>query len=217
VVYTPIPIIHADFSINPRTLAASRKMGNPLDVDMVQEATRAVLEKREEMLVGSSTSITFGGGSIFTYLTHGDRNQYTLTGAWTAITGEQILSDVLDMMQMSIADRKYGPWMLYIPTGYQTVLGNNFVSNYPGSIRARLLELEGLKGIKVIDKLPAGNVLLVEMATSTVRLINGMGIQVVQWQVGGSLSPTEYKVLAIQVPEVRSDANGHCGVVHGAV
>jgi len=217
-VYTPIPVIHADFSISPRALAASRRLGNPLDVDAVQEATRVVLEKREEMLVGSSTLMTFGGGSVYTYLTHEDRNQYTLTGAWTGLTGAQILADVQGMIQASVTDRHYGPWMLYIPTAYQTVLGDDYTSGYPKSVRDRLLELEGLDGIKVLDKLPANQVVLVEMAPGTVRIINGMGIQVVQWVIGSNmLSPTEYKVICMQIPQVRSDAEGRCGIVHGSV
>lgn len=216
-VYTPIPIIHADFSISSRALEASRKLGNPLDVDMVQEATRVVMEKREEMLFGSSTSISFGGGSVWTYLTHQQRNQYTLTGAWTGLTGAQILADVQGMIGAAIADRHYGPFNLYIPTAYQTALGNDYSTGYPKSVRERLLELEGVAKMKTIDTLPANNVVLVEMLPTTVRLINGMGIQVVQWQVGSSLSPTEYKILCIQVPQIRADQAGHCGVVHGTV
>lgn len=216
-VYTPIPIIHADFAISSRALEASRKLGNPLDVDMVQEATRVVMEKREEMLFGASTSISFGGGSVYTYLTHPQNNDYTLTGAWTGLTGAQILADVQGMIGAAIADRHYGPFNLYIPTAYQTALGNDYTTGYPKSVRERLMELEGVTKIKTIDTLPANNVLLVEMLPTTVRLINGMGIQVVQWQVGSSLSPTEYKVLCIQVPQIRSDQAGHCGVVHGSV
>lgn len=216
-VYTPIPVIHADFSISSRALEASRKLGNPLDVDAVQEATRVVMEKREQLLFNiNETAYTFGGGSIYSYLDHPQRNQYSLTGAWSGLTGAQILADVLGMVQASIADRHYGPWMLYIPTAYQTVLSNDYVSGYPKSIRDRILEVEGIKGIKVIDTLPANNVVLPEMLPGTVRLINGMGIQVVQWQVGSSLSPTEYKVLCIQVPQVRGDQAGKCGVVHGS-
>jgi len=118
---------------------------------------------------------------------------------------------------MSIDARHYGPWMLYIPTAYQTVMGEDYTAGYPKSIRQRILEVEGIKGIKVIDTLPANNVVLVEMQTSTVRLVQGMATQVVQWQVGSSLSPTEYKGLRIAVPQVRVDQSGRSGIVHGSV
>jgi len=38
-----------------------------------------------------------------------------------------------------------------------------------------------------------------------------MPIQNVQWQTEGKFI-TKYKVLTIQVPQIRSDAEGHCGV-----
>jgi len=216
--YLPIPVIHSDFSISSRTLEASRRLGNPLDVDSVAEATRVVNDKLEHMLFNvDETPFSFGGGFIYSYLDHPSRNTYALGTAWSADTGANILADVLGMIQASVNDRHYGPWMLYIPTAYQTVMGEDYVAGYPKSIRARILEIEGIKGVKVIDTLPANNVVLVEMLTQTVRLVQGMATQVVQWQVGSSLSPTEYKVLRIAVPQVRATGDGSCGIVHGSV
>jgi len=40
--YLPIPIIHADYEINSRALAASRSLGNPLDTTMAERAARKV-------------------------------------------------------------------------------------------------------------------------------------------------------------------------------
>lgn len=216
--YLPIPVIHSDFSISSRNLESSRRLGNPLDVDSVSEATRVVNDKLEHMLFNvNETPFQFGGGYIYSYLDHPNRNQYALGTAWSADTGANILADVLSMIQMSIDARHYGPWMLYIPTAYQTVMGEDYTAGYPKSIRQRLLEVEGIKGVKVIDALPANNVALVEMLTQTVRLVQGMATQVVQWQVGSSLSPTEYKVLRIAVPQVRADQAGRSGIVHGSV
>ncbi len=215
--YLPIPVIHSDFDISSRALAASRNLGNPLDVDSVQAATRKVNETLEAMLFNTNqTPFGFGGGYIYSYLDHPSRNLYSLGTSWASDTGANILADVLGMMQMSIDAKHYGPWMLYIPTAYQKVLSEDYVSGYPKSIRARILEIEGIKGIKVIDTLPANNVVLVEMQAQTVRLVRGMGIQTVEWQVGSSLSPTKYKVLTIQVPQVRADQAGNCGIVHAS-
>ena len=216
--YLPIPVIHSDFSISSRVLEASRRLGNPLDIDAVAEATRVVNDKLENMLFNTNeTPYQFGGGYIYSYLDHPSRNTYVLGTAWSADTGANILTDVLGMIQASVDNRHYGPWMLYIPTAYQVVLGEDYTTGYPKSIRQRLLEIEGLKGVKVIDILPANNVVLVEMLSQTVRLVQGMATQVVQWQVGSSLSPTEYKVLRISAPQVRADQAGRSGIVHGSV
>ncbi len=212
--YLPLPIIHVDFEINARVLAASRTMGTPLDTTSVELATRKVLEKLEAMLF-TPTSYTFGGGTIYSYLSQGNRNLVTLAKHWDAAgtTGAEILADVVSMKQASIDDRHFGPWTLYIPTAYETVLEQDYTSTYPKSIRARIMEIQGIQGIKVVDTLTANNVLLVQMTSDVVRLVRGMGIQVVEWSTEGKMV-TKYKVMTIQVPQIRNDQAGRSGLVH---
>jgi len=50
-----------------------------------------------------------------------------------------------------------------------------------------------------IDRLPDDKVVMVQMSTDTVRLVNGMGIQNVQWSSEGNMV-NNYKVMTIQVP-----------------
>jgi hypothetical protein len=219
--YLPIPIIHVDFEINARALAASRSLGNPLDVDNVERGTRKINEMLETMLFGTSdtpygfgTAGDDGYNSIYSYCDHPKRNTGSLTGAWTALTGAQIITDVTNMKQASINDKHYGPWMLYVPTAYETVLDKDYDATTPGTtIRERIMKIAGIKGIKVIDTLAAGTVLLVQMTTDTVRLIRGMGVQVVEWMTEGQFI-TKYKVMTIQVPQIRADQDGNCGVIH---
>jgi uncharacterized linocin/CFP29 family protein len=213
--YMPIPIIHADFEINARVLAASRNMGNPLDVTAAENAARKVAEKLEDLLF-TATSYKFGEGTIYSYLNETDRNTVSLGTNWdaSAKTGAQIITDVLNMKQASIDANHFGPWMLYVPTAYETVLDDDYDSTTPGTtIRERILKIDGIKGVKVIDRLTANNVILVEMNAEVVRLVNGMGIRTVEWSTEGGMV-TKYKVMAIQVPQVRADQDGNSGVVH---
>jgi len=213
--YLPIPIIHVDYEINARVLEASRKLGNPLDTTSAERAARKVNEKLEEMLF-TDVSYSFGGGAIKSYLNFADRNQVSLTENWDAAgkTAAEILADVLNLKQASIDAYHYGPWMLYIPTAYETTLDGDYDATTPGTtIRERILKIAGIKGIKIIDKLTANNVLLVQMTTDVVRLVRGLGIQNIEWQTEGKFI-TKYKVLTIQVPQIRSDQDGKCGIVH---
>lgn len=212
--YLPIPIIHADYELNSRVLEASRKLGNPLDTSLAERAARKVSEKLENMLF-TNTTYVFGGGTIYSYLNHPNRNLKTLSEAWDAAgkTGEEILTDVLAMKQASITKKHYGPWMLYIPTAYETQLDEDYNTTRGNSVRQRILEIAGVKGIKVIDTLPANTVLLVQMTSDVVRLVSGMGIQNVEWQTEGRMV-TKYKVMTIQVPQVRADQDGNSGIVH---
>lgn len=214
--YLPLPIIHSDYQINARVLASSRNMGMPLDTTYAERATRKVLEKLEDMFF-TSTSYTYGGGTIYGYLNHPNRNEYTIT-AWdaSAKTAAQIKDDVLGMKQASIDAYHFGPWVLHIPTAYETVLDDDFDTQTPGTtIRERLLKIKGIDDIVVVDSMTADNIALVEMRPETVRLVNGMGVQNVQWDTQGGMT-TKYKVMTIQVPQIRADQNGNSGIVHGS-
>ena len=213
--YLPIPIIHADYEINARQLEASRKLGNPLDTIHAEMAARRVMEKLENMLF-TDTTYSFGGGTIYSYLNFEPANKVSLGTAWNASakTAAGILADVIAMKQASIDAKHYGPWKLYVPTAYETVLDEDYDTTTPGTtIRERILKVDGITGIKIIDTLPADNVLLVQMTPDVVRLIRGMDIQNVEWQVEGKFV-TKYKVMTIQVPQIRADYNGNCGIVH---
>lgn len=214
--YLPIPIIHVDYEINSRVLAASRSLGNALDTTSAERAARKIAAKLEAMLF-TNTTYAFGGGTIKSYINVTNRNQVSFSAAaWdaSAAPGAMILTDVLAMKQASIAKFHYGPWMLYVPTEYETVLDGDYDTTTPGTtIRERILKIAGIKGIKVIDTLPDANVLLVQMTSDVVRLVRGLGITNVEWQTEGKFI-TKYKVLTIQVPQIRSDQNGACGVTH---
>ena len=215
--YLPIPIIHADYEINARVLAASRNMRNPLDTTMAERAARKVSEKLEAMLF-TSTTYTFGGGTIYSYLNHPNRNPVSLGTAWddSGVTGADIIDKVLELKQASINAFHFGPWVLYIPTAYETKLDADYDASTPGTtIRERILKIAGITGVQVIDTMTADNVLLVQMTSDVVRLVRGMGIQNVQWQTEGNFV-NKYKVMTIAVPQIRADQNGKSGVTHAS-
>lgn len=213
--YLPIPILHADYEINARALAASRSLGNPLDTTMAERAARKVAEKLESMLF-TDTTYTFGGGTIYSYVKYPDRNEVELTTGWdeSAATGAAIISDVRKMKQALIDAHFYGPYVLYIPTAYETKMDEDYSSaKGENTVRDRILKIAGISDVKVVDTLATDNVILVQMTSDVVRLVRGMGITNVQWQTEGNFI-NKYKVLTIQVPQIRSDQNRHCGIAH---
>lgn len=219
--YLPIPILHADYEINERALRASRKLGNPLDTIGAERAARKVNEKLENMLF-TNTDYAFGTkdernrNKIYSYINHPDRITGSLSQNWdnSALSPSTIINDVRAMKQASINAHFYGPWALYVPTGYETVLDDDYDATTPGTtIRERVLKIAGIDEIKVIDTLPANNVLLVQMTQDVVRLVQGLALTNVQWSTEGGMV-NKYKVMTIQVPQIRSDQNGNTGVVH---
>ena len=214
--YLPIPIIHVDYEINSRFLSTSRGAGNSIDTYSAERAARKVNEKLESMLF-TDTDYSFGGGDIKSYVNFADRNEVTLTTNWddSSKAAKDILADIVSMKQSEINAKHYGPYQIYIPTAYETILDEDYDTSGQSTqtIRERILKIGNIKGIKVIDTLAANNVLMVQMTTDTVRLVRGMGITNVEWQAEGKFI-NKYKVMTIQVPQIRSDYNGACGITH---
>lgn len=223
--YLPIPIVHADYEINARVLAASRNLGNPLDTTMAERAARKVQEKLELMLFGDTT-YSYGGGTIYSYMNFPSANTETEVASilgtnastilvpWNGADGTKIVQQVIAMKQASLNDKFFGPWNLYIPPAYETILDEDYqVSGGKViTIRDRLMAISGIKNIRVIDFMPADTVLLVQMTSDVVRVVRGMGLQNVEWSTEGNMV-TKYKVMTIQVPQIRADQEGKCGIV----
>jgi len=211
--YLPLPIISKDFSFSAREIAASRMNGNGLDVRMAEKAARKVAEKAEEILFQGSSSYTSGGGTIYGYEDHTNRNTGSVTAPWASTTGANILTDTIAMKNAAIADRKYGPYTMYVSTNIEGNLDQNFTTNYPVTIRQRILQVDNITNIKVIDKMTAGGVLLVSMQSDVVRLVQGMPITTLEWSTDGGMM-VHFKVMTILVPQIFADQSDRSGIIH---
>ena len=213
--YLPLPIIHKDFRMNIRFIAMGRRLQQPLDTFEATAAARKVSERIETILFRGHSSYTFGGGTIYGYQDFPQRNTIALATQWTAAgaTGATIVADVLAMKQASIDARHYGPFVLYIPVGYETTIDEDYATNYGKTIRQRILEIAGIEAVQVSDYLTAHNVVLVEMSPETVQMVIGMEPQPVQWEEKGGMV-VHHKVMAIMVPRLMADKDGKSGITH---
>lgn len=214
IVSLPLPIVHKDFQIDARLLAESRNGNMPIDTVMAELASRKIAEYLEDLLFLGSGTYTYGGGTIYGYLDYPHTNSYTLSVGWdeSGATGETILADVIGMKQAMINDRRYGPFTIYIPTAYETVLDGEFKDSSDKTVRQRLLEIEGISSIRVADHLTSGKVLMVQFTSDTLRLIQGLPIKTVQWDEQGGMS-LNFKIMTIMVPQFMADQDGRCGIV----
>jgi hypothetical protein len=213
--YLPLPITHYDFALSARVLASSRTLGRPLDTTTAELAAIKVAEKIETTLFRGSSNYSFGGGTLYGYCDVPNRNTVVLPLAWDngSKTGELILTDVLNMKKASIAAMHYGPWVLYIPTAYETVIDGDFKAGSDKTIRQRILEIGGIMDVKVVDKLAANNVVLVQMTSDVVRIVEAMPLTTVEWSNDGGMM-SQFKVMTIMVPQVRFDQNLKSGITH---
>jgi uncharacterized linocin/CFP29 family protein len=217
ITYLPLPIVHKDFSFSAREIEVSRNGGSPLDTTVAGLASRKVAEYIEKMTLGTTgVTYTFGGGTIYGLLNYPSRITVTIND-WTdsGTDGEDIVADVLSLMQASRDAYHYGPWVLYVAPDFGNVLAEDYKAASDKTIRQRLLEIEGLDDIRTSDYMTDSNVILTEMDPSTIRLIEGMALQTVQWPTDGGMR-LNFKVMAITVPQPRKDYNDNTGLVHGS-
>ncbi len=223
----PLPITHSDFWFSSRRLAASRNSGTPLDTTMAEAAGRRVAEMIEKTLIGVETGITYGNAtangysrtpSVYGYTNFTARNTKTDLTVPLGTNPEATVQDVLEMRDLLYADNFYGPYMLYHSTAYDIFLDNDYFrtggTSVVRSLRERLESIEGIQGVRRLDFLTTGYVLImVQMTSDVARAVNGMDITTVQWESVGGMR-LNFKVMAIQVPQLRADFNGACGILH---
>jgi len=211
----PLPMIHKEFSLPARMLASSRRKGLPLDTTNGERAGRSVAVLNEDLLMNGSSSYKYDGGTIYGYTDHPDRNVYNISVSWATAGGNAIIQDVLAMKQMSIDDNQYGPWILYVPTNYDTVLDDDKKAESDKTIRQRILDIDGIVGVRTADRLTDSNVVLVQMQPETARIVNAQDTITVMWEgMGGMVK--NFLVFNILIPQVRSDIDDKCGIVHGS-
>lgn len=214
----PLPIIHKDFSFSARQVMTSRRGGSPLDTSMAELAARRVAEMAEQLLLGTASSYTFGGGAVYGYTNYGSRLLKTITSptasGWTPATTVQ---EVLEMRKQSTDDYHYGPWVLYCAPSWDVFLDDDYSSaKGDNTLRERLSKIEGIEGIQTLDYLTNYDMILVQMTSDVARLVIGMDITTLQWETQGGMQ-LNFKVMCILIPQLRCDQNANTGIVHASV
>lgn len=228
----PIYLTTDTFEIDIRSLKMSQRIGTPLDTNLVKQCTRAVNEAIEDAAINGATTLDGQDLKVAGYSAPGlvnapNANTQNLTAAaWTtAPVGTTVFAEVMAMINKAQADKKFGPYRLYVGTQIGNALDSDYNSatNNTISIRARLLQIETLQAIRVADMLPAGNgatppigakVALVQMTSDVIDCVVGQYPTVIPWTSLDGF--TIYNlVMAIIIPRVRSDYNGDSGIVIG--
>jgi len=227
----PIYVTTDDFSVGIRTLKASQRVGTPLDVTQVEQATRRVNEAIEDAAINGATTsdgsqFTAGGFAAPGLLNAPNTNTFALTADWTGTntigtTGPAMLSDVLAMISILQADKKFGPYNLYVGTKAGNLVESDFKVNTTDTIRTRLEQIQAggrnLR-IRVADQMPNAStgtqVALVQMTSDVVQMVNGQPPTVIPWTSLDGFT-LYWLVIAIMIQRVRDDYEGNSGICIG--
>lgn len=220
----PLPITHSSFWFSSRRLATSRNTGTPLDTTMAEASARRIGETLEQTLIGTQTGMTYGNAAdygrtptVYGYTNFTPRITLSTMTAPDGTNGPAVLTSWLALRDLLYDANFYGPFMAYTSTDYDQYLDNLFSTTEPsaGTLRSRLLQIDGISGIRRLDYLTSTfTVILVQMTPDVARAVNGMDITTVQWESKGGMQ-MNFRIYTIQVPQLRADFNGNCGIAHG--
>ena len=212
--FSPLPIIHADFGFSMRQIMTSRNGGTPLDTSGAERAGRKVAETAEQLAIGSLGKYTFGGGSVYGITNFPDRITTSITSpedsAWTHDT---LVDELLGMRQALQDAHMYGPYQMYFASAWDRYLDKDYsTSKGDNTLRERIEKIAPVMGL---DYLSNYDVLMIQMTSDVIREVIGMDVMSVQWESEGGMA-LNYKVMAILVPQPRSDFEGQCGINHAS-
>lgn len=209
----PLPIVHKDFHFSARQLEASRNGGSPLDTTTAELAARRVAEEVEKLTLGVRDTYTYGGGTIYGYSNFPN----SITGSLTAPTGSNGNVTVQEVLQMRQASRNkfyYGPWVLYNSPAWDQYLDDDYSdSKGDNTLRERIQRIDGISAVRTLDYLEGYQFIMVQMTSDVARAVVGMEMTTLQWETHGGME-FNFKVMAILVPQLRTDQNLNTGIVH---
>lgn len=222
----PLPIIHKDFQYSLREILASKAgiVRAPLDLNTVELATRRVAEGVEQLTLGMTSSdlllqasYSYGGGTVYGYANFPSRITTTITSpAAAGWTPDATLNDMLMMVKLAKQAKHTGPYKVYCGLLWDPYMDNDYKATFNGTtLRERLGMIKDIEEVDTVDYIPDYSLILVQMDTETVRMVQAVPPTVVQWETKGGFE-VNFKVLTIMVPQLRADFYGNSGVVHGS-
>lgn len=228
----PIYLTVDGFELDIRTLKMSQRVGTPLDTSLVESCTRAVNEALEDAALNGATTLdgqplVDAGYSAPGVLNAPNANTYEMTVDWlgpntVGTTGPAMVTDLLSMIDKNQADKKYGPYNLYVPTKAFNMMQGDFKANTTDTIFQRLSQITaGGRPVRIreVDMFTGASngqqAVLVQMTSDVVDLVNGQAPTVIPWTSLDGFTIHNI-VMAIMIPRVRSDYDGNSGICIGS-
>ena len=211
----PLPLTHYDFHFSARQILSSRNSGSPIDTTMAELAARQVAEKLEKAAIGID-SYAYGSGTVYGLINYPSVLTQTLTTP-DGTNGSTTVTQILAMRTSSQAKFHFGPWMIYNSPDWDQFLDNDFsTTKGDGTLRERILKIGGIQGIQTLDFMSNYDLVMVQMTSNVIRMVNGLDMTTIQWDTNGGMQKN-FKVLTIQVPQLRKDQSNQTGIVYGSV
>jgi hypothetical protein len=165
---------------------------------------------------------------VFGYTNFSPRITKTDLTAPTGSNPASTLADVLAMRDLLYAKNFFGPFMLYHSNDWDKYMDNDYYALATSgmvaptqTLRNRIRAIEGISDVRRLDFWPGTGasgtgtfqLLMVQMTPDVARAVVGLDFTTIQWESVGGMRKN-FKVMCINVPQIRADALGQCGICH---
>jgi hypothetical protein len=214
--------------------AAGRRIGEQIEKTTIGTITGPSFGPGLSPAIGRTAGVATVNG----YINFPARQVYAGTARAPTQTGWNpgwLLSDVLAMRQQMYNQKFTGPYIIYHSNDWDRYLDGSFYELLTSgavaptqTLRQRLKSIENISDVRRSDFMfsaaPAAGasqpyntlvpfrLCMVQMTPDVARAINGMDITTVQWESQGGMR-LNFKVMCIQVPQLRADYYGNCGIL----
>ena len=215
----PVPVIFKEFELNQRYLEASRRLGDSIDTANGAAAARVVGEKVEDLLINGDSSVNLNGNTIYGLTSHPDRNTDTATnlGGGDFGTISNIVPTFSGILSALKADNYRGPYGVFVADTQFDQMAMSFFTDGSGqSALNRVLQIPQIQFIDSSAWLDAGEIVVVHLSRDVVELAyvqQYWPITNLEWTSGDGMQ-SNFKVMTVFAPMVKSDYSGRSGVFH---
>lgn len=214
----PVPVVFKEFSIGKRTLLASRRLGDGIDLTAAAAASRVVAEGVEGMFINGA-NVQLNNIPLYGVRNHPNRVTDTSTnfggGAWSTITN--ITPTVNGMISAAMnTTLHYGPYVLFLSTTQYNTVGNTFYADNTGQTPLeRIRKMAGIEDIIHLPAavMPAGEALLVQLSKDVIDAGIAMELQALEWTSGDGMEAL-FKIFMVATPRIKAAYDGKLGIIH---
>lgn len=208
----PIPVIHKEFQIGTRELAASRAYGSGIDATNAFEASRVVAQEMERIYFVGNTNISLNQDVLYGVTNEPNINGGAAVGDFGVLANQ--VPTFRNMIQAANADNYFGPFEFWVARTQYNEMSLAFYTDGSGeSGLQRILRMEGVDAVHPSDWMTAGTLVMVQMTPNVIDFcVYQMGT-VVEWTTPDGMAQN-FKIMSIGAPRVKSDYNNASGIVY---
>lgn len=210
----PLPIIHSDFSFGLREILVSRS-GGGIDTTQAEQAARKCWEQVEKLIIGTASSYTYGGGTIYGMTNLPQRLTSTMTLPTDPSWSPQLFIEEFNGMIQDLEDLNFhGPYGVWYSNGWSQYMNGDYSATYKGgTLRNRAAETDNVQFWRKADYLPNFQIVISQLTSDVIQAVTGMEFRTLQWDTHGGLQKN-FKIMGIKVPRLRYTSDNVTGLLH---